>query len=89
MESAERTRAFPRKGDNMIKTRYTEQTGVLIGVTNAYNVTLKKNVHAWGHFDCNEAMPVHVGPWYKTKEEALSDHERYIKAAWLPLETSK
>jgi hypothetical protein len=73
----------------MIETRYTEQTGVLIGVTNAYNVTLKKNVHAWGHFDCNESMPVHVGPWYKTKEEALSDYERYIKAAWLPLETTE
>jgi hypothetical protein len=72
----------------MISTRYTEQTGVMIDVIDAYNVTLQKRVRAWGHFDCSGLAPAHVGPWYKSKEELFSDHERYIKAAWLPLEVA-
>ena len=69
-----------------METRYTDKTGVIISGGKSYNVTLKKNVTAWGHFDCNDGRLSHVGPWYKTKAEALADHESYlVRAGWLDL----
>ena len=68
----------------MIETRFTDQTGIMIGCIDAYNVTEHKNVRAWGHFDFNDGRQTHVGPWYKTKIEALQDHEDYlIRAGWM------
>lgn len=68
----------------MLDTRYSEETGIRIAKIDAYNVTLKKNVVAWGHFDTSDGRMSHVGPWYKTKAELLSDHEAYLRrAGWL------
>jgi hypothetical protein len=67
-----------------METRFTDQTGIVIANLKAYNVTLKKNVNVWGHYDTSDGGFSHVGPWYKTKEECLSDHEDYLRrAGWL------
>ena len=67
-----------------METRFTDQTGIVVHKIDAYNVTLKKNVKAWGHFDTSDGRLSHVGPWYKTKEELLLDHEDYLRRAGWP-----
>ena len=65
-------------------TRHTDATGITIGAHPVYNPTKKRNVTAWGHFDCNDGHPRHVGPWYYSKAEILADHENYlVRAGWL------
>ena len=61
-----------------METRYTDKTGIVIHKMEGYNVTLKKNVKLWGHFDTSDGVFSHVGPWYKTKEEILADHESFL-----------
>lgn len=74
-----------------METRYTDQTGIIVSCQNAYNVTLRRDEKCWGHYDTNDGAHMrHVGPWYKTKEEILADHESYlIRAGWLKLECLK
>lgn len=71
-----------------METRYTEKTGIILRHSVTYNVTLRRKVSVWGHFDTNSmlphGMPAHVGPWYKTKAEALADHYSYlVRGGWL------
>lgn len=59
----------------MIKTRFTEETGIKIGRVDGVG---------WCHYDCNDRTPAKVGPWYFSKAELLSDHENYLVAGgWL------
>lgn len=70
-----------------METRYTDKTGITINCQKAYNVTFQRNETVWGHFDRNDGRMSHVGPWYKTKAEALADHESYlVRAGWLSRE---
>lgn len=60
---------------NCISTRHTESTGVVIAM-------MAPGV--WQHVDTNDNRVGQVGPQYKTKAEALADHESYIRrAGWL------
>ena len=56
-----------------MKTQYTKETGIEI----------KKiaNNH-WQHIDTNTSEDSQVGPIYRTKTEALADHEAYLKQNW-------
>ena len=67
-----------------METRYTDQTGLVLHHLQAYNVTLKKNISVWGHGTWESGTFRHVGPWYKTKAEALADLDSYmVRAGWV------
>lgn len=58
-----------------MKTRFTAQTGVEIR-----QVTPGQ----WQHVDTNDGRGAQVGPAYRTKDEALADHEGYLhRGGWL------
>lgn len=60
----------------MATTRFSERTGIV------YHRDTRSGL--WAHFDCNGDHYRKVGPWYKTKEELLADHEDYlIRAGWM------
>lgn len=61
-----------------METRFTDATGIVIHKMEVYNITLKKNVKVWGHFDTSNGGFSHIGPWYKTKAEILADHESFL-----------
>ena len=61
-----------------METRFTDATGIVIHKMEGYNITLKKNVKLWGHFDTSDGGFSHIGPWYKTKAEILADHESFL-----------
>lgn len=70
----------------ILKTRFTEQTGIYIehfkGI-NFYSEGPKKysrKVSYWRHVDNDTGG--HVGPAYNTKAEILADHERYLRDSW-------
>lgn len=67
-----------------METRHTDESGIVVHNVKAYNVTLKKDVNVWGHFDTNDGRLTHVGPWYKSKAELLADHENYLRGGgWI------
>lgn len=58
-----------------IDTRHTESTGVKIAHIAP---------GLWQHIDANNGVAQQVGPHYKTKAEALADHESYLhRAGWI------
>lgn len=60
---------------NTIETRYTDRTGVKIA-------HIARGL--WQHIDTNDGATRQVGPHYKTKMEALSDHESYMRrGGWI------
>ncbi len=66
--------------DSITETRFTAQTGILIGRTDGYG---------WQHLQREDGKFRQVGPWYVSKAEILADHERYLtEAGWLPRATS-
>ena len=55
------------------KTRHTDNTGIAIAKI--------ANNH-WQHVDISDGNYSQVGAIYKTKIEALADHESYLKSNW-------
>lgn len=59
----------------MTNTRHTAATGIVLAHI------LPEH---WQHLDTNDGRRAQVGPVYKTKAEALADHEDYmVRAGWL------
>lgn len=57
---------------------------ITIGAIKGYNVTTKRKEMFWSHFDCSSGQHRRVGPCYKTKNELLADHSRYmVEAGWV------
>jgi hypothetical protein len=60
---------------NRINTRHTEDTGIIIAM-------MAPGV--WQHVDTNDNRVGQVGPQYRTKAEALTDHESYMRrGGWI------
>lgn len=56
-------------------TRHTAATGIVLAHI------LPEH---WQHVDTNNGRRAQVGPVYKTKDEALADHENYMRrAGWI------
>lgn len=56
------------------RTRHSDETGVVLG----FNAGV-----GWQHVDTNDERYAATGPQYKTKMEALADHEDYlVRAGW-------